>query len=130
MTNSATVKSLKVDLQRGKPPLLHAEATRDAASWAAEHRDALRAFVAEHGALMVRGLDLNDAAETEAVFRQLGSLMVEAEAFAPRRRYAQGVYSATRWPPNQQTCMHHELSYALDFPSVMFFACLRAPTSG
>src|SRR6266516_1960141 len=27
-------------------------------------------------------------------------------------------------------CMHHELSYMLEFPSVMLFACLIAPPDG
>jgi len=27
-------------------------------------------------------------------------------------------------------CMHHELSYTLEFPSLMLFACLIAPTDG
>jgi len=26
--------------------------------------------------------------------------------------------------------MHHELSYALEFPSLMLFACLIAPSEG
>lgn len=121
---------LGVDVQAGKPPILRAEAAGDAARWAAGHRKALRAFVAEHGSLLVRGLGLRDAAETEAVFRQLGSLMAEREAFAPRQRYAQGVYSSSKWPPNQHMCMHHELSYVLEFPSLMLFACLVAPTGG
>jgi alpha-ketoglutarate-dependent taurine dioxygenase len=116
-----------VDLQPGKPPILRAEATGDAARWAAEHRDALRAASAEHGSLLVRGLGLRDAAETEAVFRQLGRLMTEKEAFAPRRPYSPGVYSSSKWPPNQPMCLHHELSYALEFPSFMLFACLTAP---
>ena len=47
------------------------EAAGDAADWAAEHRDALRAVVAEHGAVLVRGLGLRDAAEVGAVFRAL-----------------------------------------------------------
>ena len=112
------------------PPSGPAAATGDPARWAAEHRNALRTFVAEHGSLLVRGLGLRDAAETEAVFRQLGSLMTEREAFAPRRRYSEGVYSSSKWPPNQHMCMHHELSYGLEFPSLMLFACLVAPTSG
>jgi alpha-ketoglutarate-dependent taurine dioxygenase len=131
MTYSPTVSDLNVELQQGKPPLLRAEAAAGKATqWAAEQRDALRAFIAEHGVLMIRGLGLRDAADTEAVFRQLGNLMVEAEAFAPRRCYTQGVYSASRWPPNQQMCMHHELSYALEIPSMMLFACIEAPASG
>ena len=56
--------------------------------------------------------------------------MTEKEAFAPRQTYSDGVYSSTKWPPNQPMCMHHELSYTLEFPGLMLFACLSAPTDG
>src|SRR5207249_11772120 len=115
MSSSSPTSLLNVDLRPGKPPMLQVEATGDAPRWVAEHRDALRAAVAEHGSLMLRGLGLRDAAETEAVFRTLGSLMTEREAFAPRRRYSPGVYSSSKWPPNLPMCMHHELSYGLEF---------------
>src|SRR5438105_1289481 len=121
---------LDVDVRPGKPPLLRVDASDNAARWAAEHRDALRTAVVEHGSLLVRGLRLRDVAEIEAVFRRLGSLMTEKEAFAARRRYSDGLYSSSKWPPNQPMCMHHELSYALEFPSLMLFACLVAPTDG
>src|SRR5881296_2437843 len=127
---STSSRTSQVDRRPGKPPMLWAEAAGDATRWAAEHRDALRAAVAEHGSLLVRGLGLRDAAETEAVFRRLASLMIEKEAFAPRRSYSHGVYSSSKWPPNQPMCMHHELSYVLEFPSLMLFACLIAPTDG
>ncbi len=133
MTSSTQTSRLNVDQQPGKPPMLRVEGAcrrGDAARWAAEHRDLLRGAVSEHGALLVRGLGLSDAAETEAVFRQMGSLMIEREAFAPRRRYDQDVYSASKWPLNQPMCMHHELSYAAQVPSLMLFACLVAPTRG
>jgi alpha-ketoglutarate-dependent taurine dioxygenase len=120
-----------LELDAGKPPLLRVDATGDAPSWAAEHRDALRAIVAEHGSVLVRGLGLRDAAGVGAVFQRLTTeLMTEREAFASRRAYAAGVYSATKWPPNQPMCMHHELSYTLQFPSLMLFACLSPPTAG
>ena len=90
---------------------------RDAAGWAAEHRDALRAVVAEHGSVLVRGLGLRDAAEAAAVFRRLADgLIIEREAFAARQTYADGVYSASKWPANQPMCMHHELSYLARVP--------------
>src|SRR5436190_10715788 len=127
MSSPAPTSLLDVDLQPGKPPMLRVEATGDAPRWAAEHRDALRAAVAEHGSLLVRGLGLRDVAETEAVFRRLASLMTEKEAFAPRRSYTDGVYSSSKWPPGQPMCMHHELSYLLEFPGLMMFACLSAP---
>jgi alpha-ketoglutarate-dependent taurine dioxygenase len=110
--------------------MLRVDAIDDGSRWAAEHRDSLRAAIGQHGSLVVRGLGLRDAAGGEAVFRQLGSLMTEREAFASRRTYSDGVYSASKWPPNQHMCMHHELSYALEVPSLMLFTCLVAPTSG
>src|SRR6266496_1588359 len=130
MSSSSPTSLLNVDVRPGKPPMLRVDTTGDAPRWAAEHRDALRAAVVEHGSLLVRGLRLRDAAETEAVFRQLGSLMTEKEAFAARRSYAHSVYSSSKWPPNQPMCMHHELSYRLEFPRLMLFACLIAPTAG
>ncbi|MER5219566.1 TauD/TfdA family dioxygenase [Streptomyces flaveus] len=120
-----------VELQPGRPPILRAEPPGDAPSWAAEHRDALRAVVAEHGCVLVRGLGLRDVAGTGAVFERLSTeLMTEREAFAPRQTYTDGVYSSAQWPPNQPMCMHHELSYTLEFPGLMLFACLTAPTEG
>src|SRR5437867_3932324 len=130
MSSSSTTSTLNVDLQAGKPPMLRVEAPGDAARWTAEYRDSLRAAVTEHGSLLVRGLGLADAAQTEAVFRQLGNLMTEREAFAPRRRYADGVYSSSKWPPKQLMCLHHELSYAFEPPGLMLFACLVPATVG
>jgi hypothetical protein len=129
MTHPAAT-GLNVELGHGKLPTLRADASGEAARWVAEHRDALRAAVTEHGSLVVRGLGLREAAETEAVFRALGTLMTEREGFAERRVYAQGVYSASKWPRNQAMCVHHELSYALEFPSLMLFACLTRATRG
>ena len=130
MRTSSPTSLLHADLQPGKPLMLVAEPGSDAARWTAEHKSALRATVVQHGSLLVRGLGLCDSTGTEAVFRQLGSLMTEREAFAPRRRYAEGVYSSSRWPPNQPMCMHHELSYVLEPPSLLLFACLQAAGSG
>ena len=120
-----------VDLQPGKPPVLAADPAGDPPGWAAGHRDALRAVVTEHGSVLVRGLGLSDPAQTGAVFHRLATaLMTEKEAFAARRTYPGGLYSSSKWPPNQQMCMHHELSYTLQFPALMLFACLRAPAGG
>jgi alpha-ketoglutarate-dependent taurine dioxygenase len=122
MTTLSPASLLNADLQPGKPPILQAESLADAS--------AIRAFVAEHGSLLIRGLGLRDVAGVEQVFRQLGSLMTETEPFAPRTQYAPGIYSASKWPPNQPMCVHHELSYVREVPSLMLFACLVAPEVG
>lgn len=127
----STTAPLDVEHQAGKPPLLLANPAGDAPTWVAAHREALRSVVAEHGSVLVRGLGVRDAEETAAVFHGLTTrLMAEQEAFAPRQTYSDGVYSSTKWPPNQPMCMHHELSYRLQFPGLMLFVCLVAPTAG
>ena len=113
------------------PPLLSAAVSGDAAGWAARHRDDLRALVHEEGSVLIRGLPVREAAEAAAVFRALADgLMTEREAFAPRHSLSDGVYSSTPWPATQPMCMHHELSYTLEFPGLMLFACLTPPTRG
>ncbi|WP_320777627.1 TauD/TfdA family dioxygenase [Streptomyces sp. CRN 30] len=129
MSSSST--ALGLDLAPDKPPLLRVGSTADPAAWAAGHREALRAAVARHGRVLVRGLGLTDPATAAPVLKRLADgLMADREPFAPRRDYGDGVYSATRWPAQQQMCMHHEVSYALEFPGLMSFACLEAPAEG
>jgi alpha-ketoglutarate-dependent taurine dioxygenase len=131
MSSLPLASLLDIELQHGKPPILWAEAAGDAPGWAAEQREALRVVVAEHGSVLVRGLGLRDAAGTTEVFRRLAAnLMIEKEAFARRQVYADGVYSSATWPPNQPMCMHHELSYRLEVPGLLLFACVGAPTRG
>lgn len=128
MLSSSKSFLLDVNLQAGKPPLLQAETSCDPVSWVSEYREELRAAVIEYGAVLVRGLGLRNAEEIGAVFRKLGSgLMIERESFASRRIYSEGVYTSSMWPANQPMCMHNELSYRLEFPGLMLFACLRAP---
>ena len=94
---------LDLDRRPGAPALLRVDVAVDPAGWTAGHRDALRAAITEHGAVLVRGVDLNDRAAVGAVFRALaGDLMTEREAFAPRHRHPDGTYSSTKWPANQR----------------------------
>ncbi|MGW7528467.1 TauD/TfdA family dioxygenase [Streptomyces sp. NPDC054783] len=131
MPFSSLASALDVELRPDRPALLHVDPLDDAANWAAEFREALRAQVTEHGALVVRGLGLRDIDQVGAVFARLADgLMTEREAFAPRQAHGLGLYASTTWPANQPMCMHHELSYPLEVPGLMLFACLTAPEQG
>lgn len=119
-----------VQLRPGRIPLLETS-SQDPAAWAAGHRDALRAAVLAHGCVLVRGLDLRTPADVTAVFGVISAEpVIEREPFATRQRYSDGVYSSAKWPANQPMCMHHELSYRLEFPGMLMFGCLAAPTAG
>ena len=129
-TPSATTR-LDVTPQPGGLPLILAETNGDIPKWVTLNRDSLRAAATEHGAVLVRGLSLTDRAYVAALFDYLSTdLVSDREAFAARPIHAEGIYSSTKWPAHQQMCMHHELSYTLEFPGLMFFACLTPPTSG
>ncbi|GGR95208.1 MULTISPECIES: TauD/TfdA family dioxygenase [Streptomyces] len=131
MPSSSLAAPLDVELRPDRPAMLRVAPPGDPADWAAEHREALRAQVTEHGALLVRGLGLADAGQVGAVLTRLaGEPMTEAEAFAPRESAGPGLYTSTPWPANQPMCMHHELSYRLRVPGLMLFACLTPPESG
>jgi hypothetical protein len=128
--SSATLLN-SVALSPDSPPLLHADVAADPVGWAARHHDALRAVVAEHGCVLVRGLGLADPAGTEAVFRRLtDSLMPDREPFAPRRTYAEGVYSATKWPTEPTDVPAPRVELRPGVPGLLLFACLDAPTQG
>ncbi|MFI5800322.1 TauD/TfdA family dioxygenase [Streptomyces sp. NPDC051677] len=115
----------------GRPAVVTVADASDPVAWAAEHREALYRIVASQGAVLIRGLGLHDATGASAVLRTLADeLMTEREAFAPRWSYDDRIYSSSKWPPNQPMCMHNELSYAVEFPATMAFACLSAPNSG
>ena len=130
MTSSSPASVLDVQRTPGRPAMLAAPAG-DPIGWAAANKPALRAAVAEHGALLVRGLGLADSATVAHVFWGVAdALMAEREAFAPRQDHGHGVYSSTKWPANQPMCMHHELSYTVEVPGLMLFACVTPPESG
>nr|AGS49335.1 putative SyrP-like protein [uncultured bacterium esnapd2] len=105
--------------------------TTDPAAWAAGNRAELRSLVATDGAVLVRGLGIANVRTAANVSHTLiDSFVVEREGFAPRDSLERGMYSSTKWPSDQPMCMHHELSYVPEVPSVLAFTCLRAPDSG
>ncbi|WP_329375202.1 TauD/TfdA family dioxygenase [Streptomyces sp. NBC_01483] len=109
----------------------HVDAPDEAPGWARRNCRELRAGVTEHGAVLVRGLKLRDSETFAAVSRALADeLMPEREGFAHRDEAPGPVYSSSRWPDDQIMCMHHELSYAHEFPALLILGCLTAPNHG
>ena len=128
----ASLSSLEVDLQPGKPPYRlrsRPPATRRAGrpSTGMRYAPSSPSTVRFWFAVSTCGTPPSPPTSSDG---SSTSLMIEREAFAARQVYADGVYSSATWPANQPMCMHHELSYRLEVPSLMLFACLSAPTSG
>ena len=131
MSFSSPTSLLDVDLQPRQAAAADAEATGDAPGWAAEHRDALRAVVAEHGSVLVRGLGLRDAA------RSVPSSAAGDRSDALRRRPSRPGRPTPRASTPRRSgrrtsrCACTTSSATrLEFPGLMLFACLGAPTAG
>ncbi|GAA4543743.1 TauD/TfdA family dioxygenase [Pseudonocardia xishanensis] len=118
------------DLRDGRPPTLRADAA-DPRGWFAWAAHGIHAALREHGGVLVRGLGVASPTDLAALLPSVATRPAEErEAFAPRTPLVPGVHSATVWPAAQQMCAHHELSYAVEFPGLLAFACLTPPETG
>ncbi|MFF4411157.1 TauD/TfdA family dioxygenase [Streptosporangium sp. NPDC001559] len=91
----------------------------------------LRAALAEHGAVHLRGLPLKGVDD----FARVRDVLIPRhtpyrEKATPRSDLGSGVFSSTDLPPSQPIMMHNENSYTLTFPGLLLFACLTAPEEG
>ncbi|QTD96741.1 TauD/TfdA family dioxygenase [Streptomyces cyanogenus] len=125
---------LDLELAPGKPPILRvveSVAPGHLPEWIGERADALEAALLQHGAVLIRGLGVRDAVALGGVGERLsGTVVPEREAFARRRPLGGPVVSSLEWPPDQPMCMHHELSYGLEFPQLLTIGCFTAPARG
>jgi alpha-ketoglutarate-dependent taurine dioxygenase len=118
-------------VEPGKPPILDVTLTVPAEEWIAVHVYDLWAVVMRYGAVLIRGLNVTTATSLAAVRDRMSTQVVaDAEPFARRLDHGKGVVSSADWPADQPMTPHHELSYALEFPQFLFYACFKVPVRG
>ncbi|EST38308.1 hypothetical protein N566_08155 [Streptomycetaceae bacterium MP113-05] len=118
----------------GKPVIVHTPSfgsMAEATAWLSTHRAAIQAELHRSGAVMLRGLPVEDSA-TFAAARD--ALIAERAGYkekaTPRTDFGEGVFSSTDLPAAQPIRLHNENSYTLDFPGVLLFGCITAPVTG
>ncbi|GAA2933301.1 TauD/TfdA family dioxygenase [Kitasatospora cinereorecta] len=118
----------------GKPVLVHTPdftGMAEAAAWLTAHRPAIQAELHRSGAVMLRGLPVEDAATfAEARDALIAERAGYKEKATPRTDFGEGVFSSTDLPAVQPIRLHNENSYTLDFPGVLLFGCVIAPETG
>lgn len=107
------------------------ENMRAAQSWLHDRAPTIRRSLHRHGFLMIKHLPIGSAADVglarDALIKDIA---VNRERTAQRTHFGDQVYSANDLPPAHRIGFHNENSYALEFPGVLLFACLEAPTAG
>lgn len=135
MTNGAAANSLLADCvtEPGSPAVLrlNQDELGDLCEWLGANREALRGVLDVHGALVLPGLPVKSpddfAAVRDAFFVSRASYREKA---TPRSNFGNDVYSSTDFPARQTIRPHNENSYTLNFPGLLMFGCLTAPTEG
>ena len=97
--------------------------------------DATRAEVEEAlgtcGVALLRGLGVDTAERFHEEVNRFGDpLSSYRGGNTPRSKVADGIFTSTEYPPEYEISLHNELSYAGEWPRLLFFCCLIAPETG
>ena len=99
--------------------------------FAAARRRSILGRLAEHGAVLLRGLSGRGAEALAQVAQALElSLMEYQDRAAHRTRIAGRVFSAADYPPSHELFLHNEATYALRFPATLLLHCIHPAEEG
>ncbi|MDA0573817.1 TauD/TfdA family dioxygenase [Burkholderia gladioli] len=110
----------------------HAAASeRNAAAFVAAHRDYLLKRLGETGALLLRGFQVQGAAEFGACVAALDlPPMRYLYRSTPRTATGDALYTATEYPADREIPLHNENSYQRTWPKLLAFCCVQPAASG
>ncbi len=99
--------------------------------WLEDNASELKQKLAQHGALLLRGLNISDA-QTMALFcDKLGSERMDyPRGTSPRSEVDDQVYTSTEVPANLPLPIHTEMSYTSLYPQALVFCCEIPPQQG
>jgi alpha-ketoglutarate-dependent taurine dioxygenase len=100
----------------------------DLVSWARSQRDALERQLLAHGGILFRGFGVGSPQQLKDVARAICEDLIDYnERAAPRNEVEKSVYTSTEFPADQHIPMHHEMSYAHNWPTKIWFYCAQPP---
>lgn len=101
------------------------------ASWLAANREAVERHLLRHAAVLFRGFGIDSGEAFHEAVRALGSDLLDyQERAAPRIEVSKGVYTSTEFPADQSIPLHHEMSYAHNWPERIWFYCHQPSETG
>nr|WP_181442413.1 TauD/TfdA family dioxygenase [Streptomyces tateyamensis] len=111
-------------------PLVLEGAGEPIAEHVRENRKEIRARLREHGAVLLRGFQVDGIDGFGAVVRELsGQPLTYSERSSPRELIKDNVYTSTEYPAQEEIFAHNENSYQAVWPQLLYFYCVEPPTS-
>jgi alpha-ketoglutarate-dependent taurine dioxygenase len=106
-------------------------ARADLAGWVGAHVAWVGERLSEHGALLFRGFEVDDAQKLERVCRAVASDFPELpEESSPRSPVHGAVWTSTDYAREYPIQFHSEYSYSQAWPLKIFFCCTRPAAAG
>lgn len=94
-------------------------------------RDAAGAALASTGAVLFRGFGVPTPLEFKKFAASFGLPLAGYEfGSTPRSKVFAGVYSSTEYPAHQSIPLHNEQSYTRQWPSLVWFHCMKPSLTG
>jgi alpha-ketoglutarate-dependent taurine dioxygenase len=100
-------------------------------SWAQSHRELIETELLRHGAILFRNFKVGEVGGFEQFARTISpDLLGYLERAAPRKEVGSNVYTSTEFPADQHIPLHHEMSYSHNWPTKIWFYCVKAAQQG
>src|SRR5688572_28121123 len=115
----------------GKKMLLEIDTRYDSPLiWAEENKNDVEDFLTTNGALLIRGLSINDGIEFGQVIKSLfgEDLANYTYRSTPRTQVNNNVYTATEYHASEVIPQHNENAYSNSWPMRIGFICLVPAT--
>lgn len=112
-----------------EPPVVLAAPGAELGNWLRAHREELPHLLAAHGAVVLRGFDVLDAAAFESAVTATGEptyLSTEHD----RTSLAGTVFTPIRYSRRERLLWHHEDSFRAQWPAHLWFGCVRPADEG
>src|SRR6185503_12140811 len=99
--------------------------------WAVGKTDFISEKLRSNGGILFRGFKVGTVEEFELFLQSLvGDLFHYSYRSTPRTRVSGRIYTSTEYPQHQTIPLHNEMSYSRNWPMVIGFCCLEAPSNG
>jgi alpha-ketoglutarate-dependent taurine dioxygenase len=121
------------DCKRNLPYVILADASspHETLEWLSRHCDPTREKLSLYGAVLLRGIPVNGAADFQNIFSTiLGTPTPYSERSSPRKTIFNNVYSSTEYRNDRCIFLHNEQSYNSTFVRYIGFYCAEAATTG
>lgn len=104
----------------------------DITQWAQNNQTLLKNLLLQHGALLLRGFKVKTAEKLNQFVQASsdGKLLKYIDRTSPRTTVKGKIYTSTIYPAEYPIMLHHELTYAVNYPLKIYFCCTKAAEAG